>query len=1079
MAGSFVNMLAKQSIEEKIITFCAENNVLPTLILIKKFSKYSYPNIPPLSQLTQYEYNDLIITSIVEVQLDGKTLDDIKRDYIYFCNQTDLELAFFDNSIIPTNYNPYDYTYTSTDVKNLTQFAEKMNISNYISPQVGSLTLTYGNKSTHNIKKIDSSIDKIQTKIDNKNSQYGYSFDITEVVTYNRKMITKMGSPLTDLDMKWFIENLELNTTRSSCFYNKIPKAIYKILPGYKIPSTTSKEPGILFYGSDIIIHLSDSTIEYPESFNIRHFESFINRGNYKLSNHTDTSVDVKIYIYNKIIDLHVFQHICLLDRTMRYYINVTDSDSKKGNIADIGMKYKITRTPPISGLIERKHIFVEFSILNTTSSRNGMPVDAVIISANSVSGPLSKLDFINNIQLLIGYYLFSSKPIIEQYKQFFGKNNINVRKELTNLQTLQLLKPLYFGRGYSESCVGENSQPLLITENNYSNLSPKIKNKSAMKFSDPKHIEGDNPVTVYLSCESRSENPVIYIKDDKPCCKKSSAGPSSIHSISSVLAKDMVAYLNESTTTKSIFGTAKISRKGIEHGNNSLKYAIQSAAGVHIPQQIKATTPFRQSMYWYTIPEIKDYMGTSHDWDSDYVVDGLGLILGFNIIILHHVDKKIEIRIPNCDFLYYRTFYEEYPTIFIYRYSYLGKVYYEPIISEDKSQFDKTITKSIFKHLSSISITSVYDTFSKTNTEAKRFFLEDLPIKYNIQIIDSKGKLRGSINESGETFLFHHPRDPVVGKAINSSDLSFSHTPNIDNAKMRNSLIRNEDGILEWKQVPYLVSRNKSYTYVNHKEVINFDFTNIKDQTRSILLQIISWLYTNYPKEFARNFKQKNIIIDTEISYDLSNIDELFPTAINYADAIKYLEKYNITKNNQFVLPSKTVFDGIIQFITFMYYSPALPITNLYTNQDYISHGSGMILEGEKQKTLYENTILYNPVKFTLDKAIFSYKSPIFLLLNVDGEPKPFLLQNVNPSNNDSHVRSCNCSIQWYSRKVNTGYNTNVLDKDVYDKAKNSVSICKIEDNFTLTFLSSSIKGTIIIIKHGEKSMYSSLLNL
>lgn len=1077
--------LSYPSIDETLVLEASDVGTIPRFMVVERdISQPVYVGKSQLDAISEYKSPNFVsirelltnITSIPQLISFTKTFS---SKYIMFISQDKLYISLYDFYITNSGGSNLNYTYTKNDVKNFNTYVSSFSSETVEIPKVGNrLSINSYKDEVIATNSLANSIWKRMTTLD----KYSPSGDEVKSYTYpesNIAVISKNGSIITVSDLNDIFGLLPLSSKEKYAVYVGDVLS-YKVLPGEITPQFGYLDKNTIIYGEHIKISSDNSEIQYDTGYDITDLKTILEQKGYNIGS-ISVSYGVDISIDSETVDMLVFQDMILNNGIVSSYMKTKDGAARSGDISKIKMLYNLARIQ-VPGLPPRKELFTPVQINNYYISTKSIERKLLAISVKELKSEDSHKEFIRNFVNLVYYYLATSEKLIDQYSSFFGDDRINVITEVKDLELKRLLKPAYFNKDYSSKCMGPKVQPKIVSKKEVNSLSKEDRATSTLLLEDPDNREGDSPIPVYLSCHANEEYKYIYVKEGfNVCCSKSEAPGAT--SEGRKLVSDKTMHLNEGIvgivpSMDDIFGTgSRIRRLGMKDGQDSFISSLETALKV---KEIKktainflSTSQYMQNMYDI---DIKKYLSTEKFYDSDLVADGLSLLLQANIIIIEIVGKRSAIRIPRYKHTYFKTLYSTYNTVFIYRYNYDGKVYYEPIYSDEISNtiFGEGITKSVLSKLRSNYTYSYIDVETKQTVSLDLFLIKDNPDTYQMQILDSYGKLAGYV-KNGISHLLKERRDPVIGKF--TKEVNYSRLEDTPEGNDVTSLVlsRDNNNNLEWKSDVNSVELKDSTIPISIPQVIDPDGRGAAKRTKNILLQYISWLYILFERDTKEKFS--SYLTTQPLEYKFPEGSVTLPI-LSFKEALNYVENLNsgLVISGKINLSSPAIVKGVLQFITFMRLSAPYTLpTRIY---DTIENDENryVTLRGEREKIAYEKTIngYYGKPIYELTKDMYISKSPILIFTNTK---EMFILQNVEEV--DSMSRAMNCVILWESKKTNSGYDTSVMDAKSTNEASKYVAIYILNEDMSLSPVKE--ESTMRIIQHGnkQKPTYSALLRI
>lgn len=1091
---------SRTSVEEDVIIASYNLETAPRFLLARKQGDILLTNESPLETISRYSGHDF--TSIADYVSENEGDDEVlaencMEEWVYLTNRDDFLMNFFDHLLL-FNYNNKE-SYDSSDVKRFSHYKSHFGLKTTIIEDQSLGILKYFKEEEENVLQAE----EIRSRLENLDSVL--ESDVESKVYYEKmstvRQISRDGVKLTPIDIN--IMYGELNISQEYPYVVMISDDISYKIPQGSIPPTVDNSSGkeIIMYGDDIRINFEQSIISYTDPKKHVTFLSYLQEIGYTVSKESQNSYSADVFLQNYEVNQIVFQHFIFNDNLINYYLNTKDSGCRTGILAKIKMIYNLVRVSPI-GVQKRDKISVKYTISNTIQVIDDNSIAVCVISAKNLPSKADAEEFSYNIRALLFYYDEISEDIMSFYVKYFASTIKEQVEEVDNLQNLRRTKPKYFDSTYSTLCVGSSLQPKLIKKGDYAALDEDVRDKSAIIFGDIEKREGDNPITVYLSCHSNGDNKVIYLKNGfYPCCARSATGISHVKPVLNKTARLEPGAAGQLDGLSDIFGTKKVFRRGIASSPNPFISALREIGiKFEIDEATEHVSQYKQCMYDYSEEEIKYYMLNSEKYDSDLVADGIGISFATNIVIIEVKGKKPQIRIPRYKFCYFKTFYSNFDTSFIYRYENNGKVFYEPIHIEklpSRTEMSR-ITRLTMERMQKSYIFSYLDTNTGFVEKMDLFSLKEYPdVVSGLQIIDSYGKLSGVLefdkkdDSITRIVIYKSKSDAVAGHYIDGSDVETKNFEKVrtDDEKLikklipgyvpviKTALIR-EDGDLVWLNRISLYENNEATVPIYSSDVISPESRSAFKRTRSLMLQYISWLYCLYPGDVDEKYNHFSDIIEIsdDVEYYFDQEQGPLPN-VDYYGAISYLEnrESGLIVDEKIILPSEIIKEGVMAFISYCSRSPNLdPPTRIY--DEVAQPSKDVLLVGERERIGYEKALnrKFGELSFSFDKENYKLKSP-FIFSTPDG--KSYILQNV--SEIDSQSRAVNCSMIWRARKINTGYETSPMNPDVGNDAFRYVSICTINPDMTVT-IPTKEEG-ILIVKHGnpQRLIYSALLPL
>lgn len=1121
-----------QSVEERITLFAAKNGTYPGAILISR-QGLSIPSLPILRALTYpMTFSMATVKDVINKLLHSGASEDpaalykiVKERYYVLDIDTRFAATFFDYYVTRETGSPFKHRYSARNVDDMAKFYADVHIPQP-SVNVGDAVRIADNASYVEESKLLSKIVTPTTKrmldlYDKFHEEHPDLYVNSDRLTLERS-ISNRGRSLTEVDIHVIFSAIYVSDIIPFVGYNdeqmkfKLHRDVRDVSLGRKY-----QEKGVLFIGPNISITLDSSVVQYSDD--LGSVEAELTRLGYTLGEPKPSSFKTTIEFYDDIIDYHLLHDMILLRPDMRDYFVISDANYRDGDSSKIKMFYRNPRHD-VPGLDEPRQRNLQFTITNYVDIKNMIDVNMVSIELMEIREPGLDDQFLYNILALMQYYYENAVALQEEYYVFFGDEALPKDIEIDNLKRLQNAKPRYFTGRFTSACVGATLQPRFISEDEYNSLPESVRSQSAMKFEDLEYIEkGEpDPSPIWITCHKNGETKYIYMKSDHhPCCKRSQNAAGTHEKATKKMVLNQHNELNPGTrghlagfsdlfsrypVEEKATTNAHAERLGISQDGNALLTAIGYLMDIdadELKQEILDVGifgPFRQCMYdqkWY---DIKRYLETQTQWDSDLVIDGISACLSVNIVVLEIVDKRSFVRLPRYKFMYYRTFFENRPTIFIYRNDKRRKTTYEPVIiyggkvgKDEYKRLDAEILPKLMTKLNFDYRYSCIDTRTDIAESLTIFSLreDDNYWENREQIIDGYGKLAGEII-NGVPVLYDRRFDPAYAKHVETSDLVLKPSyPNLNfvhdlREKQADCMSRDESGKLIWKgairEYTGLIDSDMGEDGrmvvtipVSTPPTINPDDLKEALHIRNIMLQYISWLYV-LSKLTPDGFMNKHVIISKQKLPAYK-----FPTGVvvlplhTFPDAMKFVASTtNLVVNSKIVLPSEKVADGVEHMLRLIPKSSRVPITEIYDDNrgSTSERANEVILYGENNIRAYISNlsaVTYAPIRRITTRSDENVHP--YAIYTSDG--KMYLVQKVQE--NDGKFRAMNCVAQWYYKRINTGYGTDVLGAADATTLSKYIAEYTLDDNMRLTPVKG--EGLLKILFHNRH--YAALLEV
>lgn len=785
------------------------------------------------------------------------------------------------------------------------------------------------------------------------------------------------------------------------------------------------------------------------------------------------TKVRSKFTIADLTMYLEAFYYFIMMDDVFSKYIYTSDDLWYKDDQTPRPLIVRYNRYVIPNTLYAREtHIRVLLSTKYVSKhvDGDGEILSAVEFSMENVTH--NESDFvISIISRAMNKYKQQENSILSYYRREWGYDIPQWKlPKLSEIDRLRLLKPNIFGSDYLSTC--GRKYPTQITKQQYLTGTKKWREDHAAEV---KNTKSDNE-PIYITCDENKANQYVgyRTKEDKvvvPCCvaKKNIQVERGHISVNQLLAPGMKGYmlglsklfgLKESEKK----GVTSIERRGIVQSSRSFMTAVATALSNKY-QEIQPTadglmkymdkmsvasqriSPFLQCMYNYKESDIVKYL--NYYGDSDLVADGIGLNIKHNIYVLYEVDNKYKLRKPNYAFAYYPSYYVNRPCVVIYRYEIANIVYYEPVISKNKSGFynwvhDEKISEIFRNEFNKNNVTEFMDqngNYTSISTEANE---EGMLYEDSLQIIDNYGKWRGVVVD-GLGIYFDSPRAPIVGKYVKR----------IDEVENRRSYAEWRDENIEevipeqWKNVvigdaiigvPTEASLIKgTTTYIVHNDVDRVRKYAKAQEIRSYILQLTNLLFSLLVDISPEDFMSTYVIIDDKVRYNFGNVNNDVSN-VTFKEMMNLLKTTGFTNGKSIVLPTDAVFRGVYQMLddevrTRKTAVPEIPkeLIGFSNDKQQVKFVNGinyrtLSITGEGRVGLWADS--RNPLRnssvvdLTLEEVQTS-QSPFTFVSRGLNKIDRWLVQNVSRG---QYERALYCSMMWNYNKTNTGYFSQAL---------------------------------------------------
>lgn len=1069
------------SVNELIIEFAYEHEVFPGAILIDIPEIYMHPppnisildTLTELSSITLSTVRDVINKSTSDTPID--IYNEIKKSYIVLARDTTFMMTFIDFFISRKDNDPYKHMYDEKDVQLINDFFTSL------EQDIPSISIGSG-------VRINEVYDALKDEIDDEADRFVEIRDITaqllntfdgEIETHTipletSKNISKRdGSVIDQNDIKNLFSGLTLDESIPYIMYRDRSGAHYKLHPKRDtIPGKNTTNHNVLYIGNDIRIEGSESVIIYKGKLP-DYIETNIDKLGYVLDAEYQLSFTIEFEIKNETINHYLLHDLILNDTYMGSYLYMSDSAYKLGDSSKMKIFYRNPRAL-LPGLAKQKSDSVVMYVANNIINRVGG--GGFSITIEQISGDFLIEELSTNIKALIQRYFERKDDLMKEYVSIFGEDVVNKSVKLTNLGLLKLLKPKFFANNYSTRCSGQSHQPVYITKSEYDKLPEKVKSISAMKFEDPDLGADGDPNPIWLTCHNNGAYKYIYIPshDDSPCCKGSEVtinetSPASMKSLSNVKSELKEGKYGHIVGFDKLFTSISdnkfsVRRIGINQQRNSflecIGYLLYKAMKMKTPKEAvgnilnrlvnsKYITAFKQCMAEYNDDEIRDYLKNNTFYDSDLVCDGISHVMKVNIFILDVQEKTSIIRIPNYKFMYYRTLYSDWPSIFVYRYEYKRNILYEPVVIAREGKLDMRIftglTNELKKKLETDLTSKMIEVSSGDILTDIQFTIESNPKKWldMVQIIDSYGKLAGVL-EDNIPVIYKYRIDPSQGQYVSTKHLVLPTHDDVQKSPLSGQysettsyqVSRSTNNDLVWRSSAYAM--NPIPTADVDSEIKLFTPAIIDPmklgealRIRSFILQYTAWLFVLSGSTNANNFTEKYVAVDDSVKYEFINGTVFLPQDIKFNDALVYLEPTRLVSNGKMIVPSEQIMFALeyhfelIAKISGVKYIPSFIIDESTS----VVNKNEIIINGERNLNIYIKQLnpLYGIPISQITPSMAKLYNPYMIITPDD---KIYMIQNVEEI--DGKARAINCAIQWYNKKVNTGYSTHSLDAGV-----------------------------------------------
>lgn len=1113
------------SVNELIIEFAYEHQIFPGAVLVVTPESYIHP--PPnvsvldtlieLGSITLSTVRDVINKSSATNPTD--VYNELKESYIILDRNTTFMMTFIDFFISRKDNDPYKHVYDKSDIQLINEFFTSLDQD---VPSINVDSTVRINEVYNTLRdEIDDEADRfveirdVTTQLLNS---FKGNFDIHTIPLETSNNISKRdGSVIDQNDIKNLFSGLILDESIPYVMYRDRSGAHYKLHPKRNtVPGKDTTKHNILYIGNDIRIEGKESVIVYKGKLPA-YIEANINKLGYILDASYQLSFTIEFEMKNEIINYYLLHDLILTDAYMGAYLYMSDSAYKLGDSSKMKIFYRNPRAI-LPGLAKQKSDSVVMYVTNNVI--NGVGGGGFSITIEQISGDFLIEELSTNIKALIQRYFEQKDALLEEYISIFGEEVVNKSVKLTNLGLLKLLKGKFFAGNYSKRCSGQSHQPVYITEFAYNQLPENVKSISAMKFEDPDLGPGGDPNPIWLTCHNNGAYKYIYIPshDNSPCCKGSEvtineSSPASMKSLSNVKSELKEGKYGHIAGFDKLFASISgdkpfsVRRIGINQRKNSFLECIgyllyralkmktaKEAVGNILNRLIntKYITAFKQCMPEYSDDEIRDYLKNNTFYDSDLVCDGISHVMKVNIFVLDVQEKASIIRIPNYKFMYYRTLYSEWPSIFVYRYEYKRMILYEPVVIAREGKMDMHIfaglTDEIKKKLESNLISRMVEVSSGDILTDIQFTIEANPKRWldMIQIIDSYGKLAGVL-EDNIPVIYKYRIDPSQGQYISTKDLVLPTHEDVQKSPLSKQysestsyqVSRSANNNLEWRSSAYIMepiptadvdSEIKLFT----PSVVDPIKLGEALRIRSLILQYTAWLFLLSGSTNATKFTEKYVTIDDSVKYEFANGTVFLQQGMKFNDALVYLEPTHLTSNGKIVVPSDQIMFALEYHFELMAKIPGtkhIPSFIIDESTSVVKKNE-IIISGEKNLNTYIKQLnpLYGVPVSQITPSMAKLYNP-YMIITPDN--KIYMIQNVEEI--DSKARAINCAVQWYNKKVNTGYNTHSLDAGVFATLLPYIAEYVLDTG--LSILPRSEEGVIKILHYGER--YAAILDL
>lgn len=724
--------------------------------------------------------------------------------------------------------------------------------------------------------------------------------------------------------------------------------------------------------------------------------------------------------------------------------MGVDDTQYKKKTISPLLLRYNRW---PIPGIEEiSRETLVPIQVTLSRIAVEGVPVQALVFSIKGATAAIAaRTEYL--LSRVMASYKRRLSAILAIYRRDWPKNvaeSLLTQATLGNMRAgreLALLRPEIFGGEYQRTCdkkpslVGPDEEGATEIDGIY------------IKCTDARTELGykprlDDPTLLVPCCIPTSKRAVINQNTTMlPGQRGYLFGAARLFGLPETQRKGVtqVARVGATLTLHSVLAQAFKEDKALTRVLSSLSGSVEVA-------------PFKQSMWDYSDEQILSYLA-AEQWDSDNVVDGIGLLGRVNIFVIEYEDDKMRLRVPRYKFAYYLPFYTDRPSIFIYRHEVRGSVIYENVRLDNKVEYiyKKNVSERSITIFQSQHITELIDrngTYTKLQDRAP-YSGTVLPPS-STQIIDGYGKLRGYLL-NGLAHYYDSPSAPLAGPYVATTEIDEEA-----NRKAFSDLA--SAGVLQdlkWHNLPLgsrLVSLPTAATLQTPNGPMRLETTwddnrvreyLVLNRERQFILQLSNWIWSNTVNALRAGgdmdpIDPASLITTAPTSYNF----DILPQELgvyDMEDALTYLQNTGFTDpaSMSIVASSEGVRRGVVQMLstaeTTRQGDAVVPSRLVGLEVDRVTsrldEGAGMILRS--QVYLSSNTSLTRwisserafseaSVADLSDPSLRTYPYPFTVVsISKSKGQERWIVQNVQ---NGSYQRALQCCVTWLHRRSTTG---------------------------------------------------------
>jgi hypothetical protein len=720
----------------------------------------------------------------------------------------------------------------------------------------------------------------------------------------------------------------------------------------------------------------------------------------------------------------HILYYIIRTYEPWKTLMGVDDSQYEKKGVRNLFARVKRWPVPDTS-------IDNELVVTLHSSYGSNIPVEGEL--QGGITFEVRDADELTIIRVeeltsrLISDYDKRYNEVLAIYKKRFPSLTTPLTsKGVSKAKQLEILRPDVFGGDYSSRCA---KKPVLADK----------ADENAVEFED-----------LTLKCADRYNLELIEGDPIIPCCVP--IVKRAVINMETHMEKNKEGYL---FGIAGIFGRQEKGKKGtsavvrVGEGKTLRRVLGGILEGPNRPLRgsVRSIAPFFQSMWDMTEDEILTYLDSNISvWDSDRLIDGLALNLGFNIFVLELIDDRLVLRVPRHRFAYYIPFSYDRPSIFLYRHN-TNPIVYEAVRLAGTREYIQGVETSrrAIEWFQDQHRVELLDRDGRyTSLQDRGPYKEDEMTINHMQIIDAYGKLRGYQERSGLMRYYPHPSAPLLGP----------YTRRGDSVRNREAYteVRKDEGEVggeEWKNMPLgeLVALPVSRRWPDD-EVTELTWRTATPHTyarlareRSYILQLVNWIYANARRTEGMTLDIFLSLIREEVSvtYDFSTVGEELGE-YDFVEAMRYISATGLTEVYEeseigFILCTKKVRDGLVQMLQVAEdtHGSSPPIPSRIVNIDYDREMKRLDVEGVLHKQIYlqddqsyqswrdsirtDGPLNLSQAYVRLLKSPFTLVSPTHTR-----EMDRWLVQNVA---NGSYSRSIQCCAIWLRDRRNTGFFT------------------------------------------------------